>query len=136
MAILRFFSLFKKLRPPLAIGIPSPQVIAEAIAAFQYNNRARSRIGLHELDAMTIPCITMVGTRPIFYKVPVTKALSNAVITAQYPQVTTHVTKCVVSSASRRLSEGMEVADFRKVALQHYDAFKVLAKTQWDVFLV
>ncbi|KAG2355356.1 hypothetical protein BDR07DRAFT_1426395 [Suillus spraguei] len=31
------------------------------------------------LDAMTIPCITMVGTRPIFYLVPVTEALSNAV---------------------------------------------------------
>ncbi|KAG2360062.1 hypothetical protein BDR07DRAFT_1413528, partial [Suillus spraguei] len=31
------------------------------------------------LDAMTIPCITMVGTRPIFYLVPVTEALNRLV---------------------------------------------------------
>jgi hypothetical protein len=67
---------------------PEAQVIAQAIAAFQYNNRVRSRIGLRELEGMDIPCITVVGTRPIFYIVPVTRALSNAVITAQYPLTT------------------------------------------------
>ncbi|KAG2353871.1 hypothetical protein BDR07DRAFT_1431624 [Suillus spraguei] len=51
---------------------PEPQVIAEAIAA---NDPQITP----PLDAMTIPCITMVGTRPIFYLVPVTEALSNAV---------------------------------------------------------
>jgi hypothetical protein len=96
-------------------------VIAEAIATFQYNNRARARLGLDELDAM-------VGTRAIFYKVPVTSALNRAVITAQYPPEITHVNKCVVVPASRRLSEGMEVPEFRKLALQHYEAFKIVAK--------
>ncbi|KAM6502557.1 hypothetical protein JOM56_002534 [Amanita muscaria] len=51
---------------------PEPQVIAQAIAAFQYNNRTRNEFGKPELTYMTIPCITMVGTRPIFYLVPVT----------------------------------------------------------------
>jgi hypothetical protein len=115
---------------------PEAQVIAQAIAAFQYNNRVRSRIGLRELEGMDIPCITMVGTRPIFYIVPVTRALSNAVITAQYPQATTQVLKCVVSPSSRRLSDGMEVPDFRRVALQHYDAFKVLAKEYRNFFSI
>ena len=60
-----------------------PQIIAEAIAAYQYNNEKRQTRGLPTLDAMTIPCITMVGTRPTFYLVPVTKALSIAVSTGQ-----------------------------------------------------
>jgi hypothetical protein len=115
---------------------PEAQVIAEAIAAFQHNNRNRTRLGLEELDEMMIPCITMIGTRPIFYKVPVSKDLSNSVITAQYPQCSTSVMKCVVATASRRLSEGMEVPDFRKLALQHYDAFKVMAKNYWSIFYV
>ncbi|KAG2367865.1 hypothetical protein BDR07DRAFT_1605858 [Suillus spraguei] len=70
---------------------PEPQVIAEAIAAYQYNNEKRLLRSLPPLDAMTIPCITMVGTRPIFYLVPVTEALSNAVATGQYPEAKTTV---------------------------------------------
>ncbi|KIJ62409.1 hypothetical protein HYDPIDRAFT_73745, partial [Hydnomerulius pinastri MD-312] len=41
---------------------PEAQVIAEAIAAFQYNNAARDRSGLDPLDSMTIPAITILGT--------------------------------------------------------------------------
>jgi hypothetical protein len=44
---------------------PEAQVIAEAIAAFQYNNEKRQTRGLRPLDAMTTPCTTMVGTRPL-----------------------------------------------------------------------
>jgi hypothetical protein len=74
---------------------PEAQIIAEAIAAYQYNNQIRQRMDLHPLDTMTVPCITMIGTRPIFYLVPVTKALSDAVITGQWPPVMTEVVKCV-----------------------------------------
>lgn len=42
---------------------PEPQVVAEAIAAFQFNNAKRGASGLPLLNAMTIPCITMTGTR-------------------------------------------------------------------------
>ena len=115
---------------------PEPQVIAEAIAAFQWNNRNRARLDQPELDSMIIPCITMIGTRPIFYKVPVTRELSNAVATAQYPLSPTLVTKCVVASNSRRLSEGMETPDFRQVALRHYTAFRTLAEAHWSAFMI
>jgi hypothetical protein len=114
---------------------PEAQVIAEAIATFQYNNRTRARLGQHELDTMTIPCITMIGTRPIFYLVPVTQGLSQAVATAQYPTNPTVVKKCVVASNSCRLSEGMETVDFRQVALQHYTAFRTLAESHWSAFI-
>ncbi|KAI0285459.1 hypothetical protein BGY98DRAFT_946046 [Russula aff. rugulosa BPL654] len=70
---------------------PEPQVIAEAIAAYQHNNQRRNRMGLPTLNTMTVPCITMVGTRPTFYLVPVTRELSDAVITGQWPEVETKV---------------------------------------------
>ncbi|KAK7039260.1 NADH dehydrogenase [ubiquinone] flavoprotein 1, mitochondrial [Paramarasmius palmivorus] len=112
------------------------QIVANAIAVFQHNNLARSRLGLEEISEMTIPCIAMIRTRPIFFKVPVTTALSDAVISAQYPSETTHISKFVLAPASGRLTEGMEKPEFRKVALQHLDAFRVIAKSMWEKWQV
>jgi len=114
-------------------GDPEAQVVAEAIAAFQYNNTKRGNKGLPLLDSMTIPCITMSGTRPTFYLVPVTQDLSDAVILGQYPATTTHVSKCVtVRTHARRPSEGMEDARYRTLALKRLLAFKTLAKSHWE----
>jgi len=110
---------------------PEPQVIAEAIAAFQYNNLARHRLGLQPLETMTIPAITMIGTRPMFYKIPVTQQLSDAVISGQYPVNQTVVTACVSAPSSSRVIEGMEVPETREEILKHYLAFKVMAKQYW-----
>jgi hypothetical protein len=101
---------------------PEPQVIVEAIATFQYNNRNRVDFGLPALDMMTIPCITMVGTRPIFYKVPVTEQLSDCVVIGQYPLQPT-VVSCCTPPALHQASEGMEIPDYRRTAFQYYDAF-------------
>lgn len=114
---------------------PEPQVIAEAVAAFQMNNRNRARLGLEKRDSMSIPAITMVGTRPIFYVVPVTQELSTAVERGIYPEHQTEVRKCVVGDR-RRLSEGMEKPDFRLEALKHYTLFHILAKVCWSEFVV
>jgi hypothetical protein len=115
---------------------PEPQVIADAIATFQCNNRIRARLGVSELASMTIPCIAMNGTRPIFYLVPVTQELSQAVATDRYPFSPTVVDKCVVVIDSSRLSEGMEDPDFRRVALMHYSAFRTLAMVHWLAFMI
>ncbi|KAG2355272.1 hypothetical protein BDR07DRAFT_1474120 [Suillus spraguei] len=105
---------------------PEPQVIAETIAA-----------SLPPLDAMTNPCITMVGTRPIFYLVLVTEALSSAVGTGQYPEAKSTVVKCVTSLGhNRRISEGMETPEYRRVAFERFLAFKALAKEHWQRFVV
>jgi len=113
-----------------------PQVVAEAIAAFQFNNTKRGDRGLPLLNSMTIPCITMSGTRPTFYLVPVTQDLSNAVILGQYPAIQTQVSKCVtVGAHPRRASEGMEDTEYRKLALKRLLAFKTLAKSHWQQFL-
>ncbi|KAK0457756.1 uncharacterized protein EV420DRAFT_476493 [Desarmillaria tabescens] len=83
---------------------------------------------------MTIPAIIMIGTRPVFYKIPVTQQLSDAIAMAQYPVSKTDVFKCVVAPHSRRLSEGMEVPEFRREILQHYEAFRRTSKECWSCF--
>lgn len=115
---------------------PEAQVIAEAVATFQFNNAARDRYGLDRLDSMTIPAITVFGTRPAFYKIPVTQELSDAVTMGQYPVSKTEVVKCVVAPPSRRLHEGMEVPEFRREVLQHYEAFRRMSKECWEHFVI
>jgi len=78
-----------------------PRVIAAAIAAFQCNNRKRIDLGLDPLDTMTIPCIKMTGTRPTFYLVPVTEALSDAAISGQHPTTRTRVLCCPTTQHTR-----------------------------------
>lgn len=112
------------------------QLIADAIAAFQFNNTNRAAMGQPVLEVMTIPCITIVGTNPTFYLVPVTKQLSDAVMTAQYPPTQTRVLKCVtVAGHQRRFGDGMANIEFRKLALKDFVAFKSLAKSHWEQFL-
>jgi hypothetical protein len=109
------------------------QVVAQAIAAFQFNNKKREDRGLPRLDSMTIPCITMTGTRPTFYLVPVTQDLNHAVITGQYPVAKTKVLKCItVLKHIRRASVGMEDVEYRVFALRSFLRFKALAKSHWE----
>jgi hypothetical protein len=73
------------------------QVIAEAMAAFQFNNRR------YTTD---------------FYLVLVTLELSNTVATAQYHSSETVVSKCVaVMTHARRASDRMEDTQYRQEAL-------------------
>ena len=80
----------------LSTANPEPQVITEAIATFQYNNRKCEELDLPTLDKMTIPCIVMVGTRLFFYKVPATQKLCNCVISGQYPSQPMVITRCAL----------------------------------------
>ncbi|KAI9512839.1 hypothetical protein F5148DRAFT_973014, partial [Russula earlei] len=103
------------------------------ISAYQHNNERRAGMGLPILNTMTIPCITMVGTRLAFYLVAVTRELSDAVVTGQWPEVETKVLRCVtVAGCRRRLNEGMDVPEYRRVAYQRMIAFRVIAKSHWE----
>ena len=112
------------------------RVVAGAIAAFQYNNNLRRNFGKPTLDSMTIPCITMVWTRPTFYKVPVTRELSDAVLTGQFPGSPTIVERCVIVPENGVWGEGMECPNFRRVALRYFIAFHTLAKSCWEPFVL
>ena len=99
-----------------------PQVIAEAITAFQENSRERKHSATL-INAMVFPCIT-VGTFPTFYLVEVTKMLSDCVETAQYPLDKT-VAFQHIPNTSRRRSDGMKPTGDRKKILQCFEASKV-----------
>ena len=117
---------------------PEAQVVAQAIATFQFNNRKRGEYGLPPLETMTIPCITMAGTRPTFYLVPVTRGLINAIHLGEYPRLTqTQVVKCVTLGANARNTvEGMENTHYRELVFRRLLAFKMLAKRHWEEILI
>jgi len=75
-------------------GDPEAQIIAQAISAYQYNNMKRAEADLPEIDAWDVPCLTMRGTQPKFYVVPVTKMLSKAVEGGEKPVGPTTVFRC------------------------------------------
>ncbi|KAK0222059.1 hypothetical protein IW262DRAFT_1377971 [Armillaria fumosa] len=106
---------------------PEPQLIAEAIAAFQANNDKRTRVlGQDPLAHKIMPGITMTGTSPVFYKIPVTAELADSVSMGQYPPTRTvvHAHLPAVPRPGRRLSEGMRPLDNRATILTCYEAFK------------
>ena len=103
---------------------PEPQVIAEAIAAFALNNRKRERdLNLPPCNSIMFPCLTMVGTTPVFYKITITAALSKAIQTGTYPETGTHVL-CYIPALPRRSSEGMRPLPNRLEILRYLEAFK------------
>lgn len=105
---------------------PEPQLIAEAIAAVQSNNRTRNLVGLDPLDIKVMAGITMTGTSPTFFKIPVTLELIEAVQRGQYPAVPTVVAmhRPDVSRPLHRLSEGMRPLDNRRSILACFEAFR------------
>ncbi|KAI0349979.1 hypothetical protein OH77DRAFT_1431462 [Trametes cingulata] len=105
---------------------PVPQLTAEAIAAFDYNNRSRLGAGHPPVDTKIMPGIILAGTTPTFYKIPVTAALVRHVRYGTYPTEPTTISAHVpdVPRPHRRYSEGMKPLDNRQAILRCYEAFK------------
>ncbi|KAF9446364.1 hypothetical protein P691DRAFT_733405 [Macrolepiota fuliginosa MF-IS2] len=103
---------------------PEPRLIAAAIAAFVENGYRR----LSSLPQKTFPAITMVGPCPFFYKIPVTEALVNALVTAQYPTQPTIVQRLVppVPDISSYRRHGMNLLENRGIAFQCFEAMRGL----------
>jgi hypothetical protein len=74
---------------------PAPQLIAGAIAAFQCNNKIRAAMSLPPLEEQLIAGITMWGTSPIFYKIPVSFNLAQSVECGECPKKKTCVSRHV-----------------------------------------
>ncbi|KAH9036540.1 hypothetical protein EDB85DRAFT_1862127 [Lactarius pseudohatsudake] len=92
-----------------------PQLIAEAIAAFDFNNRLQ-----------IMPGIIQTGTMPTFYKIPVTTDLVDNVCFGTYPSEPTIVSVHIpdLPSPFHRYEKGMEPLDNRQAVLCYYEAFK------------
>ncbi|KAH9051165.1 hypothetical protein EDB83DRAFT_1326156 [Lactarius deliciosus] len=105
---------------------PEAQLIAQAIAAFQYNNRLLLRIGKEPIRAKTIPGIITLGSTPTFYKIRVTQDLVDAIETAQYPENPTTVHRLVppVDDLDGLARDGMQPLNNRAVILGLFEAFK------------
>ena len=103
------------------------QLVAGAIAAFQESNYRRTHVlGQNPIVHKVIPGITLVGTSPIFYKIPVTTQLAESVACGVFPAERTivHAHLPKLARPARRLSEGMRPLDNRASILACYEAFK------------
>jgi hypothetical protein len=119
------FLLVQENKSYVSFSDPEPQIIAEAIAAFQHNNNIRMdypKLGV--LREYTFPCITMVGTYPIFYKIKINEDLDDAVRLGKYPASGTVVEKFnpIVNRSVR--SYGMKLLGNRRLILQSFIAFR------------
>jgi hypothetical protein len=75
-----------------------------------------------------MPGIVMIGTSPVFFKIPVTRTLLTHVHHGSYPPEETCVTYCnpSIPRPSHRYSEGMKPLDNRHEILKCYEAFKAI----------
>ncbi|KAJ7759361.1 hypothetical protein DFH07DRAFT_1023649 [Mycena maculata] len=107
-------------------GNPVPQLVAEAIGAFHYNNKNREQMfGLPRLPSKVVPGITMQGSAPTFFKVPVSQELVEAVMEGVDPATETIVYAHLLSIPRplERLNEGMKPVDNRLI-MSCYEAFR------------
>jgi hypothetical protein len=107
---------------------------ARAIAAFQYNYNNNKENCISPVNHIIIPCISMWFRRPTFYKVPVTTELSKAVQMGEFPASPTIVERCVVVAHHIPQRWGMELPEYRQLALPHFAAFHTLMKSCWPSF--
>jgi hypothetical protein len=105
---------------------PEPQLIAEAISAFYENNAKLRAAGFPPLQSKTFAGITMVGTAPTFYKIPVTEQLLISLATSQYPPQVTIVEKFIppVPLPAKLANDGMKPLVNRRIISQCFEAFK------------
>jgi hypothetical protein len=106
---------------------PEPQLIAEVIATLQANNTRRMRVLSQDaIGAKMMPGITLVGSSPTFYKIPVTKELAQAVALGSFSATPTVVYAHLpaVHHPARCVSEGMKPLDNRRHILSCYEAFR------------
>ena len=103
---------------------PEPQLIAGAIAAFQYNNAKRvNDLFMDPLETMIIPGITMARTFPKFYKIKVTAGVDRSIRYGTFPEEDTIVYRHTPRVPKRR-SDGMRPLDNRELILRCYEGFK------------
>ena len=104
----------------LANTNPEAQVIAEAIAAFQENNKIRRRLHLATEKKQMIPCITMLGTCPTFYLFCVTHDLAEAVRLGEEPDEISIVRRYSIPMIGLPLGDAMLDNEIKLHAFQCY----------------
>jgi hypothetical protein len=117
-------------KDPYKYSNAEAQLIAEAIAAFQYNNiRRKDVLDIDVLDSYLFPGITMVGTYPTFYKITVTNQLDTAISHGDKPKETTYVERFNPIEGLEKI-EGMKPIKNRIRILKCFELFKQFVATQ------
>jgi hypothetical protein len=103
---------------------PEAQVIAEAIGAFQENNKIKMKFGKPIKENQLIPCITMLGTYPTFYLFTVTKKLADSVKNGEEPKNITVIKQYKIPMFSLSFSDAILINNYKLHILQCYAALK------------
>ncbi|KDR77996.1 hypothetical protein GALMADRAFT_266547 [Galerina marginata CBS 339.88] len=107
-------------------NFPLPPLVAKAIAAFHENNVRRTNAGHPLLASKVMSGIALLGTAPIFYHIPVTTALVDAVGSGTFPAEATVIERYIPSAGDMQdlMSEGMRPLVNRRIIFQCLEAFK------------
>ena len=105
---------------------PEPQLIAEAIGAFSEACVTLRMSGQPAPDTKTLSGITMIGSAPLLYKIPLTNELLIAINAGQYPQTPTIVQRFMSPAVEYNdyVTYGMKPLDHRRAAFECLEAFK------------
>lgn len=100
------------------------QMVAEAIAAFQNNNRIRKAFNLNEIESCIFPCIIMLGTFPIFYLFNINKDLADNVEYGSIPENVTIIKKYQIPINLSILGDVFYNNTYKKIIFQCYYSFR------------
>jgi hypothetical protein len=105
---------------------PEPQLIFKAVAAVHSNNQLRRLLGLDPVDVNVMAGISMTGSSPAFFKVPVTTELLEVIQTGKSPATPTVVAVYYpeLPRPTQRFKEGMRPLDNRRSILACFEGFK------------
>ncbi|KAI9302616.1 hypothetical protein BJ944DRAFT_166914 [Cunninghamella echinulata] len=106
------------------IEITESQMVAEAIAAFQNNNRLKKSFNLHKIDSCTLPCIIMSGTFPIFYLFNITKQLTDDIENGVIPEYDTVINKYQIPANISIIGDVFYSNIYKKLIFQCYHSFR------------
>jgi len=102
---------------------PHAPLVAKAIAAFMHNRTHMEARGLPLPQSTVIAGITLKGSTPTFYKIPISMELATAVRQGVRPESPT-IVYAHVPDVPGSPSEGMRPLDNRRVILSCFEAFK------------
>ncbi|KAF8554205.1 DNA/RNA polymerase [Imleria badia] len=88
--------------------------------------------------AKTMAGIAMIGSAPIFYKIPITRELLSAIGAGQFPQTPT-IVQCLfplVANQTQYVQTGMKPLDQRRTVLECFEAFKAFLPSQESASLL
>ena len=103
-------------------------VLADALAAFTADNERRTHTGLAPIPSKRYIGIGMVRSAPRLYKITITQALLNAVVTCQFPAEETVIERFIppVPNMDNFFVEGMMPLENRHICFQCFEALRAL----------